>query len=419
MLSNSSKNVDSRNLILFITGKGVSVFGSSIYTFAISLYVLKITGSAFNFATTLLLGILPMILFAPFAGIMTDRFSKKALIVCSDSLNGLLFLSLFILSINKSLSVTAIYFTTVLLAIFSTLFMVSMEAAKPALVSPEKRLRINAISKIIDSLSAILGPILGGIAFALFDIRFFILINALSFLFSAGSELFLKFKPSMPLEAKAKKVSPWVELKEGIQYLNASGEIKKLTSVFIFINFFLGFSIQVPLPYIINTVLMLSPKWFGLINSAFPVGLITGSLLVEKIMAKFDYNKILMSMVLIMAICSILIGIPLLLSWPSTGIGVLYGLIMFTFGITIALIDIPIMYILQDIVPEYILGRILSLVSSLVKLFLPLGLILSGLLLQSLSAYALPILGGILALLYSFGYHYFVTIRKPCSNTIS
>lgn len=412
MFSMPLKNTDSRNIILFITGKGVSVFGSSIYTFAISLYVLKITGSALNFATTILLGIVPMIFFAPFAGIMTDRFSKKKLIVITDTLNGLLFLTLFIISINKPLSLVTIYATTVLLSLFSTLFMVSLEAAKPTLVSAEKLLKINAISKMIDSLSAILGPILGGIAFAIFDIRFFILINAVSFIFSACTEMFFKFNSNLELEKTKIKASLWIELKEGIHYLNASREIKKLTSVFIFINFFLGFALQVPLPYIINTILMLSPKWYGVINSAFPVGLIMGSLIVEKIMSKLDYNKILMSMVLIMAVCSILIGIPLFVSWPYEWIGLLYCLTMFTFGITIALIDIPITYILQDIVPEYIRGRILSLVSSLVKIFLPLGLILSGILVQSISAYYLPILGGVLALLYSFGYHYFITRKS-------
>ncbi len=412
MFSMPLKNTDFRNLILFITGKGVSVFGSSIYTFAISLYVLKMTGSALNFATTVLLGILPMILFAPFAGILTDRFSKKKLIVITDTLNGLLFLTLFIISAKNPLTLMIIYTTTVLLSLFSTLFMVSMEAAKPSLVSAEKLLKINAISKMIDSLSAILGPILGGIAFALFDIRFFILINAVSFIFSAFTEMFFKFNSTHAINLDIKKNSLWDELREGIQYLKASEELKKLTSVFIFINFFLGFAIQVPLPYIVNTLLKLSPEWYGIINSAFPVGLIMGSIIVEKIMSKFNYNGILMSMVLIMSICSILIGAPLFISWAPSEIGFLYCLIMFVFGIAIALIDIPISYILQDTVPEYIRGRILSLISSLVKIFLPLGLILSGILVQSISAYYLPILGGALALLYSYGYHYFITRKN-------
>lgn len=41
---------------LFICNcKTVSIFGSSIYSFALGLYVLQITGSALNFAITLIL----------------------------------------------------------------------------------------------------------------------------------------------------------------------------------------------------------------------------------------------------------------------------------------------------------------------------------------------------------------------------
>lgn len=413
MLSTYFKNKESKNLILFILGKGISVFGSSIYTFAISLYVLKVTGSALNFATTLLLGILPMIIFSPFAGLIVDRFPKKMIIVGTDFLNGMLFFILYLSSMNQPLSIGAIYITTVLLSIFSTLFALSMESSKPLLVSADKLLKINAVSKMIDSLSAILGPILGGMAFAIFDIRLFIAINALSFVFSAITECFFTFQKRQTKPEVHSSVSQ--ALNEGIQYFRASSELKKLTSVFIFINFFLGFSIQVPMPFIINSVLTLSPKWYGVINSAFPIGMVLGSLVVEKIMAKVDYNKLLMAMVVLMALCALFVGIPLVLPLSRVFIGFIYIGIMFLLGIAIALIDIPIMFILQSSVPEYIRGRIMSLITSLVKIVLPISLIISGALLQTLPSYYLPILGGVFALVYSFIY-YVISNKKIINN---
>ncbi|MBN2222419.1 MAG: MFS transporter, partial [Vallitaleaceae bacterium] len=67
---------EKRNIYLFTSGKAVSIFGSSIYSFAISLHVLKITGSALNFATTLMLSVIPMILISPIAGVVADRVPK-------------------------------------------------------------------------------------------------------------------------------------------------------------------------------------------------------------------------------------------------------------------------------------------------------------------------------------------------------
>lgn len=86
---------DKRNFLLFITGKGVSVLGASIYNFAISLYVLNLTGSALSFATNLLLGILPIVVFSPVAGVIVDRFDKKSLIIAMDLLCCVIFLVLF------------------------------------------------------------------------------------------------------------------------------------------------------------------------------------------------------------------------------------------------------------------------------------------------------------------------------------
>ena len=53
---------------------------------------------------------------------------------------------------------------------------------------------INSISKIIDSVSLILGPMLGGIVFAVLDIKIFIIINGISFILSGISILFIHFK---------------------------------------------------------------------------------------------------------------------------------------------------------------------------------------------------------------------------------
>jgi hypothetical protein len=52
-----------KNLILFVPGKMAAVLGSSIYGFAIGLYILAKTGSSLSFAITLLMSSLPRIFF--------------------------------------------------------------------------------------------------------------------------------------------------------------------------------------------------------------------------------------------------------------------------------------------------------------------------------------------------------------------
>ncbi|MGB9977422.1 hypothetical protein [Thermovenabulum sp.] len=58
-------------------GKSISLLGSYLYNFAISLYVLKMTGSGLSFSLSLVAGTLPRVIFGPFSGVLCDNFSRK------------------------------------------------------------------------------------------------------------------------------------------------------------------------------------------------------------------------------------------------------------------------------------------------------------------------------------------------------
>lgn len=410
------------NFWLYMTGKGVSIFGSSIYSFAIGLYVLKLTGSALGYATTLMLSIVPMILISPLAGVLADRLPKKQLVVGMDIANGILFLLLYAFSSTNALSLGIIYATTVLLNIFTTFFGIGMEAAKPALVTREKLVKLNATGKLIDSSSSILAPMLGGIIFALIDIRVFILFNGVSFILSAITECFIDYNfnatpiaiepenlpNASPHETKGGFLS---SLKEGWSTFIGSKLLMELFFIFVALNFVLGFSVNVPGPYIINALLGLSPKAFGLINGLFPIGLIIGTLTVEAMMKRFQYKKLLIAMNVFIAILAMAVGLPSLSSGFQVAepIYIVYfGILHFMMGVAIAYVDVPMMTLIQNEVPKEKLGRVLSIIMALVKVVLPVALLLSGALISMMPVILITLIGGIVSLLVS-GY---VTLKS-------
>jgi len=405
-----ARNSERLNLWLYATGKGVSILGSSIYSFAIGLYVLKLTGSALNYATTLMLSVIPMVLISPLAGVIADRLPKKRIVVGMDVINGLLFLTLYFITATSPLTLSIIYVSTVLLNIFTTLFGLGMEAAKPTLVSPDKLIRINAMGKLIDSSSAIIGPMLGGIVFALIDIRLFLLFNALSFLFSAFTECFIKYDLFLNRvgDEGANQTPNHQPFKQdfiiGWQTFKGSRLIVELFFVFVSLNFVLGFSVNVPGPYIINTVLKLPSTAFGFINGLFPVGLIIGTLTVESLMNRMSYKKLLIVMNAFIAILAMLIGLPALAvsaSLPVVAFVAYYSTLHFLMGVAIAYVDVPMMTLMQKEIPSALLGRVISIVMSLVKIVLPLALLASGALIGRLPLVVIPIIGGSISLAYS------------------
>ncbi|WP_066295319.1 MFS transporter [Bacillus sp. FJAT-29937] len=406
-ISGENDQKEIRNILLYSTGKTISIFGTAIFNFALGLYVLKLTGSALSFAVTLILGIIPMIIVNPFAGVLVDKFNKKTLVGLMDLLNGLLLVSVYILCSKYELNLLIIYITTFLMSGFTTFFGIGIEAAKPNLVSEKRLMNINSISKIIDSISSILGPMLGGIVFVIFDIRTFIIINGVSFILSGLSMLFIDFKLINHQSHEGHsggKIHFIRDIKDGIYYLFERKGIKGLAIILISINFFLGFAVTIPLPYIINTVLQLSPKEFGIIQGAFPVGMILGALLVKKITERISYSVLLKKLCFSLSIFMIISGIPVMLKSlqvNSIVYACFYSVVMFFFGVIIALIDIPLSYVLQKEIPDEYRGRVLSIVLSIGKMMLPLAMVSSGVLLNIIPSYVMPIAGGVIFLLFN------------------
>ena len=385
-----------KNLGLFIIGKLISVFGSAIYTFAIGLYVLKQTGSGFSFALTLFVGLIPTIIFSPVAGYMSDRFDKKKIVVFMDFANGMMFLILFILTLKFELNQPMIYISTFMTTVFTTFFGIAFEAAKPNLVADEKLMSINSLSKVIDSTALILAPVLGGLIFAFTDIKTFILINAVCFIFSAVIETMIDFNYNIKSTAEINDDGGFVEdIKDGLTYIRKSSEIVKMINVLVILNFFISFSVTVPLPYIINNLLNLSSNQYGIIQGAFPVGMILGAVVVGRIIEKIDYMKLLIFSSITLSVAIALLGLPLVLADASSLAYMIYYIsIMVIFGIAISFIDVPILWLMQKSIPDNLRGKVLSISMSIVKLIAPLGLVISGMIINSVPVYIMTFAGG-------------------------
>ncbi|NMD71627.1 MFS transporter [Bacillus sp. DNRA2] len=391
--------IEGRNLFLYATSKTVSLFGSALFNFAIGLYVLKLTASPLSFAITLMLGVVPMILIFPFAGVIADKVNKKKLVVTMDFLSGLLLLIVYLGSGWFRLNVIIIYIATFLLTVFTTFFAVGLEAAKPNVVSEHRLMSINSISKSIDSLAMILGPMLGGVAYGVLDIKLFIVFNSVSFFVSGLLILLMDFSFNKTESGLKVKIKVFEDMKDGFRYLAQRKSMMRLFVLLIAINFFTGYAITVPLPYIVVEVFELTAKDLGIIQGSMPIGMLAGALLVKRIMAWFAYQKMLREISNGLALCMVLLGVPLILEalqFSNIVLILYYCCIMFFIGFSVALIDIPMAYTMQTEIPDEYRGRVLSIGISIAKVMLPLAVLLSGFLLKCLPAYIMPISGGML-----------------------
>ena len=103
-----------------------------------------------------------MIVMNPFAGVIADKVDKKKLVVCMDVLRVLINNSLYIEQLLWIKLINYLYYYLSYDRIYNV-FGIGLEAVKPNMVTKERLMSINSISKIIDSISLILGPMLGAL----------------------------------------------------------------------------------------------------------------------------------------------------------------------------------------------------------------------------------------------------------------
>lgn len=395
-----------RNMVLCLAGQFVSILGSHMYAFAIGLYILSVTGSGMNFALTLVLSTLPRIIFGPISGVISDRFDKKKLVVGLDILSGLIVLGLLVIASFDSLRISYIYVTTVLLVTCSTFFQSAFQAAVPRIVNPERLTRINSLSQAIGSGSGICGPFVGGLVFALIDIRIFLLINGLSFIISGISELFIDFNvmqaPKNKAQIKLKDIHFIKEMKEGFQYILDVPWLKAIVTFAVLFNAFTVLGLIIPIPVYIKTELGFTSQQYGFYSASYPVGMLLASLLISMLPESKKVARKLIIGIAAFSICILASGIVLALYNPGWSNWLVLGLLSLFAGLAAvasAFINIPIGVTFQKMVPEDLLGRVGATTGTLTQALFPLGAALAGVLTDLIPAWVLTVGSGVAMIL--------------------
>jgi len=144
------KLLKQKDFTLLIVGKLVSLLGSNMQQFALSLYVLKITGSAVIFAAMLSISIFPRLLLSPIAGVFGDWFDRKRTIVLLDFINSIIIGTFAIIYISSgSLSILMIYILVILLEITEIFFGSAMSAVMPSIVKKEDLIEANSLNSLV------------------------------------------------------------------------------------------------------------------------------------------------------------------------------------------------------------------------------------------------------------------------------
>ncbi|MBN2655647.1 MAG: MFS transporter [Spirochaetales bacterium] len=387
------ENREKRNIILSVAGMSVSRLGSLIYTFAIGLYVLKLTGSGQSFGVTLMLGILPRVLLGPFAGNFADRMNKKALIVGSDLFSGILMMVLYSYTLKGNLTLPLIYGTTLLLSISSVLLDSTFGAAQRDIVRLESLTKLGSLRQSLDSIINLASPMIGGVIYTVFPISAFLLINGISFLMSSASEYFIDFNFNKSSKEPAVRQSFFKDMKSGFTYTRKDNLLIGIGLSALMLNFFLS-SLGIIIPLALVQQMGIEEQLYGLSTSIISLGALFGAVIIGRKNSRLTRNLMIRSLVVV-GICFTLIGVAM----HSFFGGSYFALILITlFGfllmVSVTFVNVPIGVFFQIRVDPAYLGRVSSIIGSVCLGIMPIAYILYGFLSELYSPFLILTISG-------------------------
>ncbi|MDF2985090.1 MAG: major facilitator superfamily 1 [Eubacterium sp.] len=391
------------NITLYLASKTISMLGTNIYNFALSLFILKMTGSGASFAINVLIGMLPRIVLGPFAGIIADRVDRKKLTIAFDILSGLVVAVLLGYTQISGLKVLLVYLTSFILSTINIFYDTSLMSSLPNLVKDQGLVRINSYTATAGAVAGVISPVIAGVVFGMVTIKLFLILNAFSFFISAVLELFIKFdlnikhiNPELKAEKSLRNIRH--EMSEVISYVRQQKVISSFLKYVLIINLFLNACISVVYPYIINNVLKMKATYFGLFEGCYFVGMIACSIYIGNRKDKQKSTKVLASELALIGLILVLVGLP------SLGITALnfkpllvsYNVILlFILGVTLVAINTPILVLMQRMTPENLRGRITGMLGTLTGGIAPLGILLTGLTIDSIHPFILMSVSGL------------------------
>ena len=253
-----------RNFRLVFFGALVSELGAVLYSFAVSFYILEISGNnAFLQGLYLALCGVAMLLFTPVGGVLGDRYNKARIMFVCDYLKGgaILLATLLLLLFRENTAQLVILFAVGMVGnAVSGVFSPAASALLPCIVEERQLQQANSYFSAKSALESIFGVVLAGVLYAALSIRLLFLVVGVCYVLSGVSEMFIRYA-HVPKEGKLSLRVALADLRDGVVYLKAQKAILAIMTAVLFVNFFITPVWGNFVPYFIRTDVALAPSY--------------------------------------------------------------------------------------------------------------------------------------------------------------
>ena len=398
-----------KNFVLAFLGAFVSNTGGIIYSFAVSFYILLLTGNnALIQGLYLATGGITFTIVVLFGGVISDRFHKGKIMYICDYARGaaIIILTILLMTVITSNTgkIAALFVLAVIGNIIGAIFSPAASSLLPRIVPEESFQQAQSYYATMNSFQAILGIVLAGILYSTIPINILFLIVGCCYLLSGVSEMFIKYD-FVKSEEKLTIRTAFNDIKDAFKYLVGLKPILYLIIAILFVNFFFSPVGSNFLPYFVSTDvansdylfkdIMKPEMWSSIISVVLSLGSIIFAIVMSTLKPKEHIAKGLgLSFIAISVTFAALTVFYVLFANKVININTLLIailVIVFIIGMVLVTINIPASTKLMSMVDKDKLGKVNSLTDIGSQGLIPLSNFLGGLVISLFGTSALLI----------------------------
>ncbi|HKO58886.1 MAG TPA: MFS transporter [Thermoanaerobaculia bacterium] len=377
-----------RNYRLFFAGQSVSLVGTWVTRIATSWLVYRLTGSELLLGVTGFAGQIPLLVLAPFAGVLVDRWNRHRMLVITQILSALQSLALALLALSGRITVAEIVALQVLQGVINAFDTPARQAFVVEMVEDRADLpNAIALNSSMFNASRIIGPSVGGIIIAAVGEGWCFMIDAVSYVAVIASLLAMRLPSRGAGRARARMLE---ELQSGVRYVFGFAPVRELLLNVALVGT-MGMPYAVLMPVFASKVLRGGPHTLGLLMTAAGLGALAGTVYLASRHSVVGLGRVIVAATMMLAAGLIIFSFSRSL-WLSFAALPLVGAGMMLQAASSNTI-------LQTVVDEDLRGRVMAFYSVAVLGTQPLGSLAAGILADRIGAPHTILIGAVVCII--------------------
>jgi len=377
-----------RNYRLYFSGQIISVIGTWMQATAEAWLVVGILhASALQLSLVSIFQFTPVLILGIPAGLITDRFAKRNVLLCTQAIYGMLAAIIAVLIFTDRIQLWHIYAVALTYGVNSAIDQPTRQAFVSEMVGKKAILNAVSMNSAVFNTGRVIGPAVAGIVLAAVGPAICFAVNAVSYIAVLAMLLKMDVKPVIT-RIKGSALSG---LREGLAYVKTTPAVMVPIFLIGLVGVF-GMNFNVWVPLLAKEDFNAGPGTYAALMSAMGVGSLTGALTLA-MFGRAPSHRRMLGFAIGLGTAEFLLGVVASIPGPVIAGMASLAIAGFCLSNTSAMANT----IVQTTAPDNLRGRVMAVYMTLSSGSVPIGALIAGTIANQWSAAVAVGSGGLIA----------------------